>query len=99
MFSDIVSITEMVTPFMSTKWFEMGLQLGVDPSDLKRIQHDIQDSRTACRNMFMEWLGNTQTEKSWMKLMKALCSRSVGERTLAKSLATNHLSNQQALIM
>ena len=95
MFSDIVSITEMVTPFMSTKWFEMGLQLGVDSSDLKRIQHDTQECRTACRNMFMEWLGNTKTEKSWMKLIKALCSRSVGESSLAKRLAANHLSNQQ----
>jgi len=84
--SDIASIAEMVIPFMSTKWFNMGLQLGVNKNDLNRIQYDTQDCMTACRNMFAEWLKNTQTEKTWKKLVEALCSRSVGESTLAKNL-------------
>ena len=79
----------MVTPFMSTKWFEMGLQLGVPSSELTRIEYDTQDSRIACRHMFREWLGNTQAEKSWKKLLKALRSHSVGESALAKHLISN----------
>ena len=78
----------MVTPRMSTKWFEMGLQLGVQSTELKRIEHDTkQDSKTACRQMFAEWLGNTKTEKSWKRIMQALRSRSVNESCLANHLA------------
>jgi len=86
MLSDIASIVEMVIPFMSTKWFNMGLQLGVDINDLNRIQYDTQHCMTACRNMFAEWLKSTQTEKTWKKLVEALCSQSVGEFTLAKKI-------------
>ena len=71
---------------MATKWFEMGLQLGVNPKDLKTIQHDAKNSKAACTEMFTEWLGNANTEKSWKKVLDALCSRSVGENTLAKNL-------------
>ena len=76
----------MVIPDMSTKWFEMGLRLCVDTGVLERIEYDFQDSRTACRHMFKEWLENTQTEKSWNKILQALCSRSVGKSCLAKCL-------------
>jgi len=77
---------ELVTPSMATKWFEMGLQLGVDSKELKTIQHDIRDSKTACRTMFLEWLDHTKGEKSWKKILNALSSRSVGRNTLAESL-------------
>ena len=73
---------------MATKWFEMGLQLGMNPKDLKTIQHDAKNSKAACIQMFTEWLDNANTEKSWNKMLAALCSRSrsVGENTLAKNL-------------
>ena len=70
---------------MATKWFEMGLQLGVSPKELKSIQHDAKSSKEACRLMFMEWL-DSGTEKSWRKVLDVLRSRSVGENTLAKNL-------------
>ena len=79
-------LTEQVVPNMATKWFEMGLQLGVNPKDLKTIQHDAKNSKAACIEMFTEWLGNANTEKSWEKVLNALRSRSVGENTLAKNL-------------
>ena len=47
---------------MATKWFEMWLQLGVDSKELKTIQHDSRDSKTACRAMFMEWLDHSPGE-------------------------------------
>jgi len=72
---------------MATKWFEMGLQLSVNPKTLKTIQHDTRNSKVACREMFTEWLDNaTNVEKSWKKVLEALCSQSVGENTLAKNL-------------
>jgi len=83
---NIISLTELVTPSMATKWFEMGLQLGVDSKELKTIQHDSRDSKAACGAMFMEWLDNTKTEKSWKRILTALSSRSVGRNTLAESL-------------
>ena len=58
---------------MNTKWFEMGLQLGVDSKELKTIQHDSRDSETACRAMFMEWLDHSLGEMSWEKFNCSVC--------------------------
>jgi len=71
---------------MATKWFEMGLQLGVDPKELSCIESDTPSSKTACIKMFTEWLSNSKTEKTWEKLLAALSSRSVRENALADNL-------------
>lgn len=85
---EIKHLSELVIPNMATKWFEMGLQLGVNPKDLKTIQHDARNSKEACRQMFTEWLDNPENANklSWQKVLEALSSRSVGENTLAKNL-------------
>jgi len=81
------NIAEHIAPKVATKWFELGLQLGVDSEKLKIIKHDYQhESKTACMEMFMEWLENTKGEKSWEKLRRALRSQSVGQSTLANTL-------------
>ena len=82
---DTQHFTDLVVPNMATKWFEMGLQLGVDPKKLKIIKDDAKNTKEACIMMFMEWL-DSGTEKSWRKVLGALRSRSVGENTLAKNL-------------
>jgi len=81
------NIIEHITPKVATKWFELGLHLGVDSEKLKIIEYDYNhDSKTACMEMFMEWLENTDGEKSWEKLRRALRSQSVGQITLANTL-------------
>ena len=81
------NITEHIAPKVATKWFELGLQLGVDSEELKIIERDHNhNSKKACMEMFMEWLGNTEGEKSWEKLRRALRSQSVGQITLANTL-------------
>ena len=87
---DVAHLTELVVPKMATKWFEMGLQLGIDPKELKIIEKDDKNCKDACTKMFMEWLDNVQdTEKSWRKVLDALCSQSVRENALAKTLESN----------
>ena len=71
---------------MATKWFEMGLQLGVSAKELSNIESDTSTSKKACIKMFTEWLGNSKTDKSWEKLLAALSSQSVRENTLADNL-------------
>lgn len=83
---DINNITELVIPKMATKWFEMGLWLGVDSKELTYIENESPSSKKACIKMFTEWLGNSQTEKSWDKLLTALSSQSVRENSLADNL-------------
>ena len=61
-------LTEQVIPNMATKWFEMGLQLGVNPKDLNTIQHDAKNSKAACTEMFIERLGNANIKKPWKKV-------------------------------
>ena len=61
---------------MAPKWFEMGLQFGIDENELETIKHDNSDSKTAARIMLTEWLMNTQKVKSWDSLLsftKSVC--------------------------
>ena len=51
------------------------------------VTYDAKNSKEACIKMFNKWLANaTSAERSWEKVLDALCSRSVGENTLANSL-------------
>jgi len=40
---------------MATRWFEMGLQLGVDPEERSYIESDTPSCKTACIKVFTEW--------------------------------------------
>ena len=53
-------------------WYEVGLYLGLDETELKIIEHDNpRDLKTCVRKMFALWLQNDQ-DPSYMQLLNAL---------------------------
>ena len=54
------------------EWYEVGLYLGLDETELKIIQHDNPRDLKACvRKMFALWLQNDENP-SYMQLLHAL---------------------------
>ena len=55
-----------------TQWYEIGLHLGLDETDLSIIEHDNPKDMKACiRKMFSQWLQN-DPQPSYKHLLDAL---------------------------
>ena len=68
------------------KWYNIGLQLGIEACDLDAIQKDnYYKSEDCLREMIKQWLN--RTKGSWRKLIDALNHETVGFHDLAKSTA------------
>ena len=66
---------------ITTKWFELGLELVDDHKVLRVIETDHRnDSNTCCRVMFEKWLEKTP-DASWEQLVTAL--NTIGMNTAA----------------
>lgn len=75
----------------STKWYNLGLRLGLQPAVLDAIQVRCQqDPETCLREMLKEWLKQAFPMPSWGELIKALRSTAVGEIVLASKLETKY---------
>ena len=70
------------------KWYNVGLQLGMEACDLDAIQKDNHYKSEDClREMIKQWLNRTRG--SWRKLIDALNHETVGFHDLAKSIAAS----------
>ena len=70
---------------VSTKWLDLGLQLGVKERELKCIEHDYgrHGAQTCLREMLSTWLKMVNPRPSWEGLLKSLSHPSVGHPALA----------------
>ena len=81
--SDLI---EHVGSSCSTKWYNLGLRLGVNTHTLDQIEEDCQrKSNEACRKMFQAWLREKRSG-TWNDVISALNSRSVNEGGVAEEL-------------
>ena len=71
-----------------SKWYNIGLRLGIPPSDLDVIKKDGDDTEAWFRNMLLKWLRKGKN-CTWEALIKALSSPSVGQTMLAESVQQN----------
>ena len=79
-------LIEHVGSFVSTKWFNLGLRLGVSSNILDRIEQDGgRECGSACRKMFQAWLSNN-SKGTWNDVITALKSNSVNENGVAEEL-------------
>ena len=76
---------EHVGSLVHKKWYNFGLQLGVNDETLDGLDEPAIKSDTACRKMFQAWL-REKSGGTWNDVISALSSRSVGESDLAESL-------------
>ena len=74
----------------SSKWYDVGLELGVPVDELDRIQCDHGLESNVChREMLKCWLKESDST-SWTTLIEALRSVVVGENSLAQKLEDKH---------
>ena len=72
---------------VSNKWYNIGLQLNLQPGDLDNIKlTEHVDVRSCLCEMLKSWLKRVHPSPTWQLLVKALSSRSVSEADLAKRM-------------
>ncbi len=77
----------------NTKWYNIGLQLGVLAHVLDGLRIQYQNNSSDCyRETLKEWLNGG--EASWRKLSQALSSNTVREHKLAKEIHKKLLPTQ-----
>ena len=77
--------------FPATKWFELGVHLGVAKTDLDNIHSDksLQSGVERCKlEMLDKWFKSSKDTPTWAKVYDALCT--VKEKRLAVQIATNY---------
>ena len=70
---------------VSNKWYNIGLQLHIQPGVLDSIMAH-KDGHSCLCEMLKCWLKGVDPQPTWKMLVKALDSRSVSEADLAKQL-------------
>ena len=79
----IINLPELID--VSSKWYNIGLQLNLQAGDLDNIKlTEHVDVRSCLCEMLKMWL--RRGHPTWQLLVKALNSRSVSENDLAKQL-------------
>ena len=69
------------------KWYPIGIQLGVDPANIKVFQMDFQTADRCFCEVISFWLdGNTQVPVSWKSLIEILEQPFISEKGLARRL-------------
>ena len=69
------------------KWYHIGVQLGVDDTELEKIEKEYQEIDRRFSEVIKFWLrGNTSAAVSWKSLVEVLETPFVNEKGLAKTL-------------
>ena len=71
---------------ISHKWYDVGLQLKVKTSALRKIRSQYSDPAECLREMLSDWLIGIAPYPTWEALAQALESRTVKEGRLAKKV-------------
>lgn len=70
------------------EWYQLGLQLKLQPHILDVIRKDFHSTKECCTEMLKLWLQMVDPQPSWEKLLQAL--EHVGCRHLALKLSKDH---------
>ncbi len=69
----------------ASKWYDLGLELGISPNWLDTIKKTYNDNPQDClRQMLKLWLSNG--EPTWEVLSDALCNQAVGFADIAEKI-------------
>ena len=75
------------------KWFELGVQLNLLPSDLNVIQMECNNKPSRCLlGMLSLWLKVTSPPPTWQNVVDALCSPAVSRPVVAKAIIKEYCS-------
>ena len=93
---DDLGVLQNLLQGTATKWFDLGLQLGLHPNALDDIQARplliVEGVRGYFREMLSEWLGRAYPLPTLKTLIEALYSRTVGEERMGYELKEKFLA-------
>ncbi len=72
------------------KWYNIGLELGVESHTLDSIGDRFDDPTDCLREVIKQWLKGVSPQPTWRALVDALRSCVVGEEKLASELEAKH---------
>ena len=81
---------------VSSKWYDIGLELRLRTGNLENIRYQNPDAPTCLREMLLHWLKQVDPPPTWEGLACALESPTVGEPRLAEQLRTKYCKTPQA---
>ena len=67
-----------------TKWYEVGIQLKIEPSTLDAFEEQIRDQTRLYIKVFVQWRRDHKVPYTWTTIIGAL--EAVGERTVASDI-------------
>ena len=74
-----------------TRWYNLGLQLGVSVDTLDVIKYNHHTNCDQCfTDMIKEWLRASDLQRTWEALAKALESPQVGHGNLAEQIRSQN---------
>lgn len=68
------------------KWYDIGLQLGLDPAKLECIKRSGKSNAECLLSMIQMWLKGVEPEPTWSCLCSVLEGNVVGEQDLATAI-------------
>ena len=73
------------------RWYNLGVQLGLDPGTLDAIELDKRGNPGRClTETLKKWLCSPGLRPSWSSLARSLRALPVGREDLAEKLETSH---------
>ena len=75
---------------VQTKWYDIGLDLGLPVSTLETIRQECQDTAECLRKMLLEWLKMIDLQPSWKNLIDVLQNKVINEGALAVTIARKY---------
>ena len=75
---------------VQTRWYDIGLDLGLPVNTLETIRQECQDTAECLRKMLHEWLKTIDLQPSWNTLIDVLQNKVINEGALAVTIAKKY---------
>ena len=83
---DISLLSNYVGAEIPAKWELFGVQLGLDQGCLDCLYQESTDCKVRFIHLFNEWEKRKTSDFTWATVIKVLCSKTIGEYTLAEKV-------------
>lgn len=83
---DDIKVVRSAIYEVRSKWFDIGLELGITVNTLESIKKDNDDVNSCFREMLVYWLKMVDPKPSWSTLIHALREPTIHENALADTL-------------
>lgn len=70
----------------ASKWYDLGLELGISPNRLDTIKKTNDDPHDCLRDMLSQWLSDGESTSTWEALSHALRNQAVGFSYIAEKI-------------